>query len=194
MVYHWPRRRIASWPLQRTISRRIAAGRYPRHRNMARLHRLLWFIDYWIFLPDWCNHRWCRFVCRTTIADGAERHCRNLLQNAIRWFVCVYQQSGNGCAVCIHHRIRSGITNRQREHWENSSLLHCWWTGWWCDGIAAIWCAWTADYPPSAPRPRVRRIFKRQWSAMVCVENRPVWRCVPRYRLHLWRQSDNVRR
>lgn len=30
------------------------------------------------------------------------------------------------------------------------------------------------EYPPSAPCSSIRRIFKRQWSAMVCAENRPV--------------------
>ncbi len=180
MVYHWPWRRIASWQITaRTISCWVSAWQHRWHRNMARLHRLLWFIDDWIFLPDWCNHRWCRFVCCTTIADGAERYCRNLLQK--RHSLIPMRSSAiraTGAPSAPHHRLGqvSQSPARALRKYYAPTLLMNWLMAWWslCDLMRRA-----ADYSPAASSSLHDASSSQQWSAMVRTENRSVTMCVP---------------
>ena len=68
------------------------------------------------FSPDWATTVGAAlYVAQPSlmVQKGiAGTYCKTPFADSL----CVHQQSGNGCAVCIHHRLRSGVTNRQREH------------------------------------------------------------------------------
>ena len=144
--------------------------------------------------PDWCNHRWCCFVCRTAITDGAERHCQGL--TAKRRLLIRMRSSAirQRCAVCVYHRLRSGVTIASASI---EKILRSYTADELADGVMES-LRFDARELLIIHLPRHVLVYDASSSA-----NGPQW-CVlktglyddvyPRYRLHLRRQPNNVRR
>ncbi len=143
--------------------------------------------------PDWCNHRWCRFVCCTTIADGAERYCRNLLQTPFADSYAFISNPATGApsVYIIGSGQVSPIASASIE-----KILRSYTADELADGVMES-LRFDAHELLIIHLPRHVLVYDASSSAngpQWCVLKTGLYDDVPRYRLHLRRQSDNVRR